>query len=124
MTLAFWGLFVGCFPRQDAGPMSRIRALIEHYVDCHAPKDPKLSFWDFLVEHYLETSADDDCATHSHDSLPFYHLHSGPTVYFLIPIFPKAPLAHWLNTIKIQPFDARLPLSAPIRALFQPPRRG
>lgn len=115
-------LFIGSlFPRMSAEQMTRLPELLTHYRQHQREEGQNLSFWAFLLEHYVLDSQHHKAPNHSHSRLPTFD--GGSPAYDSTPVFqlicePGVTVIASLAVFKTRFMNARLPFSF----LLQPPR--
>jgi len=119
IPLALWALFLGLFPKQDVSQLLRLPVLITHYLYEHLPAEADLSFTEYLVEHYFNGEYD---ATDGHNELPFYHLKTTGSLWYIPALYAQLLYPHWLNGIRIATINTKLPILLFIHSIFQPPQ--
>ena len=66
-------LFVGSLlPRMSAEQMSHLPELLTHYHQHQREEGQDLSFWAFLLDHYVLDSQHHKAPNHSHNRLPAF----------------------------------------------------
>lgn len=123
LLLATLLLTSSLIPRMSAEQAVRLPELLTHYQQHQREEGPGLSFWAFLLEHYLQDSQHHKSPNHSHSRLPVFD--GGTSAYDFARIFHLTfaePHVFQLPDVAV----FRLPIFNARQALFsllQPPRR-
>lgn len=79
-------LFVNSLiPRMSVEQMAHLPELLSHYQQHQREEGSSLSFWTFLLEHYLLDSQHHKAPNHSHNRLPV--VDGGASAYDFTPAF-------------------------------------
>lgn len=116
-------LFVGSLvPPMSTREVIRLPELLTHYQQHQREEGPSLSFWSFLLDHYLLDSHHHKCPNHSHSRLPAFDGGMSGYDFARIPQFIlHGPLSYELSSTAV----FRLPsfkVSQTLSSLLQPPR--
>lgn len=124
--LAIFFLFTFLSANTAFGEVLKLPVLIHHYVE-HEELEHKVSFIDFLKEHYSNLAQHDDYAHHHHDNLPFKSTigHGSNVITIIPPLSLKLERIEFASDkIKIlvhrnEHFDNNY-----LSKIWQPPRQG
>lgn len=79
-------LFVGnLIPRMSVEQANHLPELLTHYQQHQREEGKDLTFWTFLLDHYLFDSQHHKCPNHSHSRLPVFD--GGSSGYDCVPAF-------------------------------------
>ena len=115
-------LFVGSLmPPMSAGQTIRLPELLTHYHQHQREEGRSLSFWAFLLEHYLSDSLHHKAPKHSHNRLPAFD--GGASVYDFAPSFYLTCGSFVIEQLAVAVFRLRLMNARQVFSfLLQPPR--
>ncbi len=80
-VLLFWGSLI---PRMSVEQATRLPELVAHYQQHQREEGCGLSFWAFLINHYLLDSDHHKSPNHSHNRLPVFD--GGSPTYDFMPM--------------------------------------
>ncbi|QJW91655.1 hypothetical protein HNV11_20860 [Spirosoma taeanense] len=115
-------LFVGSLiPRMSMEQVAHLPELLTHYQQHQREEGNDLSFWAFLLDHYLPDSPHHKAPCHSHNRLPSFDGGSSAYDFMQAFRFVYEPFVTELASaaiFKVPLFNARQAFSS----LLQPPR--